>query len=396
MTDEEPTAVILAAGEGRRLEPLTNRRPKPMLPVVNEPLLEHVVEAVSAAGIDDIVLVVGYERDRIQTHFGDGDDWGVSIRYAVQETQLGTAHAVEQARPHVEDSFLVLNGDRIIDPGAVVDVRNALLSGDDESPDAAMAVARTGQPSTYGVVTLSDDRIVDIVEKPRDVSPSEIINAGVYGFSPAVFEAIEKTEPGPDGEYGLTDAIGRLIESGRTVRAVKYGGRWLDVSYLWDLLSVTGQVLDRDGGETRGTLEEGARVSDAAHVAETASIGRNAVVGRGTTVAENARIGANATVERAVIFPDATVGPGAVLKDCVVGANARVGANATVPGGEATVVVEGEVHEGVTFGGVVGDNGRVGGGAVLAPGAILGDEVVVGEGAIASGTIEDRVEIRRG
>lgn len=392
MTDAELTAVILAAGEGRRLEPLTDRRPKPMLPVVNRPLLEHVVEAVAAAAVEEIVLVVGYERDRIQTHFGDGDEWNVDIEYAVQDKQLGTAHAVQRAEAHVDGAFLVLNGDRIIDPSVVSAVREAIVETDD---DAAMAVTRAERPSTYGVVTLEGDRVVDVVEKPRGESPSEIINAGVYGFGPSLFEAIAQTDPGPDGEYGLTDAIARLLEEG-TVRAVRYDGRWLDVTHLWDLLAVTGRVLDRDGGATRGDVAAGAHVSDAAHVTDTAAVGRNAVIGRGTTIAENARVGANATVERSVVFPDATVESGAVLRDCIVGANARVGANATVPGGESTVIVDGEVHEDVGLGGVVGDNAIVGGAAVLEPGAILGDEVVVGDGAIASGTVPRGTTIRRG
>ncbi|MFC6988742.1 sugar phosphate nucleotidyltransferase [Haloplanus sp. GCM10025708] len=118
-------AIIMAAGEGRRLEPLTNRRPKPMIPVGNQPVLEYVVEAVADAGIDDIVLVVGYKRDRIQTYFGDGNDWGVDVSYAVQEKQLGTGHAVLQAEPHVDGAFVVLNGDRIIEPGVVEQVIDA-------------------------------------------------------------------------------------------------------------------------------------------------------------------------------------------------------------------------------------------------------------------------------
>jgi Nucleoside-diphosphate-sugar pyrophosphorylase involved in lipopolysaccharide biosynthesis/translation initiation factor 2B, gamma/epsilon subunits (eIF-2Bgamma/eIF-2Bepsilon) len=102
MSDNSVTAVILAAGEGRRLEPLTNRRPKPMVPVANRPLLEHVVEAVAAAGIDRIALVVGYRQERIRNHFGDGDDWGVTIEYVEQSTQLGTGHAVLQAESVVD------------------------------------------------------------------------------------------------------------------------------------------------------------------------------------------------------------------------------------------------------------------------------------------------------
>jgi len=363
-----------------------------MLPVVNKPLLEHVVSAVAAAGITDIVLVVGYERDRIQTHFGDGDEWGVSIRYTVQTKQLGTAHAVQQAEPYVDGRFLVLNGDRIIEPSIVASVREAILDGDEQ---ATMAVTRLAEAGAYGVVTVEGDRVVDIVEKPSSPSPSEIINAGVYGFTPAVFDAIGAIEAGVDGEFGLTDAIDRLTTEG-PVRAVRYTGWWLDVSYPWDLLSVTDQVLDRDGGASHGTVAEGAQISRTAHLAETASAGGNAIVGRGSTVAANARIGPNATVERSVIFPDATIGAGAVLKDCIVGANTTVGPNVTIPSGETSVAVDGNVYEAVTFGGVIGDNASIGGGAVIEPGSILGDEVAVGVGAVVSGTVDDGVEIRRG
>jgi glucose-1-phosphate thymidylyltransferase len=388
MTPEEPTAVILAAGEGQRLAPLTNRRPKPMVPVVNRPLLEHVVEAVAAAGIEDIVLVVGYERDRIQTHFEDGDDWDVSIRYAIQETQLGTGHAVLQAEEYVDEAFLVLNGDRIIEPEAVTAVKRRL----GENAHTAMAITRSDVPNRYGVVTLDGDRVDRVVEKPRGTGPSELINAGVYGFTDGVFDVIRETPTDEDGELSLPAAIERIED----VRAVRYDGLWLDVSHLWDLLTVTSQLLDRDGGATAGVVGEGAVCNDSTHVAKTASIGANAVIGRGTAIAENARIGPNATIERSVVFPDATVESGAVVRDCVVGENATLGGNATVAGGEATVVVEGEVHDGVTLGGVVGDNARVRGGAVLEPGAVLHDGVVVGEGAVADGTVERNTTIRRG
>ena len=140
-------AVILAAGEGMRLRPLTRTRPKPMIPIANRPLLEHVVEAVADAGLEKLVLVVGYKRERIQSHFGDGDDWGVEITYAVQEKQLGTGHAVEQAEPHVDGEFVVLNGDRIIDSALVSRV------ADESTPAPAVAVRRSETPSSYGVVS---------------------------------------------------------------------------------------------------------------------------------------------------------------------------------------------------------------------------------------------------
>lgn len=363
-----------------------------MVPVANKPLLEYVIEAASAAGVDEFVLVVGYERERIQTHFGDGDDWDVSIRYVVQEKRLGTAHAVSRAESHVDGPFLVLNGDRIVEPSAVEDVRDALAAGD---AAAAMAVTRSDRPRAYGVVTVRGHRVETIVEKPLRRADSEVINAGVYAFTPAVFDAIRDTRSSEEGEYELPDTVARLIDEGG-VRAVRYDGGWHDVSYLWDLLAVTDDVLDRDGGAVEGTLASGASVDDRCVVAPTASVGRGAVVGAGTTVGENARIEPNATVEGSVVFPDATVEAGAVLRDCVVGAGATVGANATVRGGTATVAVAGELYEGVRLGAVVGDDATVGGAAALSPGTVLGNDAVVGDGASVSGRVEDGVTVRRG
>ena len=188
-----------------------------MVPVANRPLLEYVIKAVSDAGIEEIVLVVGYERERIQTHFGDGNDWDVSIRYVTQEKQLGTAHAVLQAEKHVDAPFLVLNRDRVVDSRIVADVRDALADGDEA---AAMAVRRSGRPRSYGVVTVRDGRVETIVEKPgRDVE-SELINAGVYAFSPAVFDATRETDPAADGEYQLPATVERLIDEGGVLRCL--------------------------------------------------------------------------------------------------------------------------------------------------------------------------------
>jgi len=399
MSEQEVTAVILAAGEGRRLAPLTNRRPKPMLPVANKPLLEYVVDAVVAAGIDRLVLVVGYQRDRIQTHFGDGDEWNVEIQYAVQKKQLGTAHALEQAKSVIDGPLLVLNGDRIIDPTVVEEVHAEFTETADP---AVMAIRRSSDPSSYGVVTLEDRAITDIVEKPVGDSPSQLINAGVYAFeSEAIFDAIDTLSPGPDGEYQLTDALTVLLADG-SITPVRYDGRWLDVSHLWDLLTVTGRILDSsetadDTGVSTGPEQPTTPIiNENAYLSETATVGANAVIGRGTVVGENAHIGPNVTIERSVIFPDARIGAGAVLRDCIVGANARVGDNATVPSGDSTVVIDGTAYHPTGFGGVFGDNASVGGGVTVEPGTLIGDTATVAPGVTVGGLIADFETVRRG
>lgn len=181
--------VFLAAGEGRRLEPLTNRRPKPMVPVANRPILEHVIEATAAAGIDRIVLVVGYRQERIRNHFGDGDDWGVTIEYVEQATQLGTAHAVDRVREHVQGPFVVLNGDQIVDSELIERVRDELRT----AGGPVVSVTRSEPTSEYGIVTLEGETVTGIEEKLRAPTTSELINAGVYGFDRWIFEAISRT-----------------------------------------------------------------------------------------------------------------------------------------------------------------------------------------------------------
>ena len=386
-------AVVLAAGQGSRLKPLTNNRPKPMVPVANRPLLEYVVEAVADAGITDLVLVVGYKRDRIQTYFGDGDDFGVDIEYAVQEKQLGTGHAVLQAEPYVSGPFVVVNGDRIITPTVVERVVEAVTRG-----ERAMAVTRSDQPSGYGEVTLDGDAVSRVTEKPGpDRSSSEIINAGVYGFDRSIFDAIRETETGADGELGITSTIQRLVER-TTVRPVRYRGLWIDVSHVWDVVTVNAGL----NSHRETTVAESATVKSGAQVGPDVNVGPNAVVESnatlkpGTTIGAGATVGSNVVVSNTVAFPGAVVGDGSVVVDSVVGENASLGANTTAAGGTGDAVADGRVYEDVTLGAVVGDNTDVGGGVTFATGSVVGDDAEIETGATVSGPVRSGSEVRRG
>lgn len=386
-------AVILAAGEGRRLKPLTNLRPKPMIPIANRPLLEHVVTAVAEVDIDDIVLVVGYKRERIQTHFGDGDDWDVSIEYAVQEKQLGTGHAILQAEPFVEEEFLVLNGDCIIDSRLV----ERLIEGYGRTEGIAIAVTRSDVPTEYGVVELDGERVAGITEKPPWYdAKSEFINAGVYGFDERIFDKIRETESTTEGENRITEAIGRLVES-ETVHAVPSDGMWIDVSNLWDVLSVNSIVLDRTETSTESPYgADDAHIGSAVVFDTDCRIGPNATLLHGVSIGDNVSIGANATVSNSVILSDSTIGEGAVIKDCVVASNVDVGPNATVGGGDADVVVEENYYRDVTLGGVIGDNATVGGATLLRGGSIVGNGSTVADGVVIDETVPPHSEVRRG
>ena len=339
-----------------------------------------------------IVLVVGYRQERIRNHFGDGDDWGVTIEYVEQSTQLGTGHAVLHAESAIDDDFLVLNGDRIVNPSLVSRVCDRVRDG--VSP--TMAVTTVEHPREYGVVTSNGDgRVTHIEEKPEGPVNTNRINAGVYGFSPAIFDAIRETHV--TGELALTATLNE-IATDRGVTAVPYDGRWLDVSNLWDLLTVNAGLIDENDGSTRGNPPLGDSVSTAADVALAGNIrvGANVTIGGSTAIGSNATIEANAVVENAVIFPDAVIGAGAVVRDAVVAGNAHIGPNATIAGGAAEMVVGDTVHRDIELSGVVVDNTAIGGGATLTEGAVVGDGVQAAAGVVIDSRIAADAVVRRG
>lgn len=389
-------AVVLAAGKGSRLRPLTNRRPKPMLPVGNKPLLESVVESVARAGVDEIVLIVGYHRERIQNHFGNGDRWNVDISYAVQEKQLGTGHALLQAESHIDSDFIALNGDRYFEPTVVED----LIDERHQTGKSCLAVTRVETPNRFGVVELDGQTVTNIVEKPSPGSMmSEQINAGVYAFGPDIFSAIRQTD-GHD-EQALTTTLQTRSEI-HPVRAIRYDGFWGDVSYPWDLLWLNSYILDQHRSTRESESHQSANIAVSAIVHDDvvlergATIQPGAAVLRGTAIGKNATVGVNAVIEDAVIFPDATIGAGAVVRDCIVGANATIGPNTTIEGGSADLILDDNIHHDVNFGGIVGDNAYLGGNVVVTPGTIIGESVTADSGTVVNGQIEDNALVQRG
>jgi glucose-1-phosphate thymidylyltransferase len=225
-------AIILAAGEGLRCRPLTLTRSKVMLPIANRPILEHVIDSLEKNGILEIILVVGYEKERIMDYFQDGLNFGVKINYVEQKAQLGTAHAIEQAKKLIdlEDSgFLVLNGDNLVEPKTIADLLNNYKG------DASLLTVRMEDTAGYGVVLKEREKVTKILEKrPGDIS--RIVNTGIYIFTPQVFETIEKTPISENGEYAITDTIQLMINEGKTVTSVPTESKWLDAIHAWDLL----------------------------------------------------------------------------------------------------------------------------------------------------------------
>ncbi|WP_247005003.1 sugar phosphate nucleotidyltransferase [Halosolutus gelatinilyticus] len=391
----EIPAVVLAAGEGRRLRPLTHHRPKPMLPVVSKPILEHVFDSLIAAGVTDIVVVVGYGRNRIQSYVGSSYR-DATIRYVVQDRQLGTGHALLTARSVVDGRCLVINGDQIV----TSDLVDEVLSDHDATDSVAtIGVLNRAEVGEYGGVLLDDDRVTEIIERPSD-DQNYRLNAGVYALEPTVFDAVEAATPDA-GEHSLTDAFRRVIEWGEPVRGVVSPGPWIDVKYPWDLLQATETLIASDAYDyaieridSSATIHETAVVSSSAVVAAGCEIGPGAVVGQDVSLNENVTVDANAVVERSVVDMDARIGQNATVIDSVVGQGVGVGPGTVLPGGPSEVRIGNRIHENVQFGTLLADRVRDEGGTTYAPGTVVGANALVRSGGTVDGTIASGTEVQ--
>ena len=224
-------SVILAAGKGTRLRPLTDDKPKVLVEVNGTPLIEDVFDNLLDAGATEFIVVVGYKSEQIIDRYGD-EYRDVPITYTHQREQLGLAHAILQAEPHVDGDFMLMLGDNVF-RGNLLDVTNRQR---EDRADAAFLVEEVPyeEASRYGVLDTNEyGEVTEVVEKPDD-PPSNLVMTGFYTFTPAIFHACHLVQPSDRGEYELPDAIDLLIQSGRTIDAIRLDGWRIDVGYPED------------------------------------------------------------------------------------------------------------------------------------------------------------------
>ncbi|AGB15649.1 dTDP-glucose pyrophosphorylase [Halovivax ruber XH-70] len=224
-------AVVLAAGKGTRLEPLTEDTPKALVEVDGTPLVEDVFDNLIEIGATELIVVVGHLKEQIIERYDD-EYRGVPITYAHQREQAGLAHAILQAEPHIDDDFMLMLGDNIF-RGNLGDVVNRQQ---EDRADAAFLVEEVPweEASRYGVLDTNEyGEVVEVMEKPDD-PPSNLVMTGFYTFTPAIFHACHLVQPSDRGEYELPDAIDLLIQSGRTIDAIRMDGWRVDVGYPED------------------------------------------------------------------------------------------------------------------------------------------------------------------
>ncbi|NJD75883.1 MAG: glucose-1-phosphate thymidylyltransferase [Candidatus Methanoperedens sp.] len=385
-------AVILAAGEGLRCRPLTLTRSKVMLPVANKPLLEHIIRAVAENDVSEIILVVGYKKERIMDYFGDGLEFGVKISYVFQDAQLGTAHAVKQAKEHIDCDFLVLNGDNLIDKDTISDImkgRNGYVT--------LLAVERE-QTTGYGVVLSENGRVVKILEKPKEVV-SHLVNAGVYLFSREIFDEIDKTSVSDTGEYAITDTIQQIILDGKIVSMVESKSMWIDAVHSWDFLKANSVVLEGLNKKLSGTVENGAMIKGNVAIGENSiirsgcyivgpvtigkncDIGPNTVILPSTAIGDNTSIGSSVEIQASILMNDIRVGSGSYISNSIIGANNTIGPQfSTEVGRELLIEMRGILHRAEHLGTVMGDDNILANRILIKAGKMIGNNCSVESG----------------
>lgn len=298
--------LILAAGLGTRLRPLTSLRPKPIIGVANKPIIVHAIDNLVAAGITDIGIVVSHDtvdylKDTLSSY------QGATFSYLMQDPPLGLAHAVKVARDFLaDDPFVMYLGDNLFEHGiqAFVDAFN------EGNVNAVLALVRVADPRSFGVAVVEDGRIINLVEKPKN-PPSDLAVAGVYVFDKHIHEIIETLEPSGRGEYEITDAIQGLIDSKYAIAPVETPGWWKDTGKPHELLDANRLMLAKmTESRLEGTLEDTEVIGNVV-VEAGASLKNSKVVGPVV-------IGSGTTIEDAYIGPYTSVGDNVVIRDAEI------------------------------------------------------------------------------
>ena len=391
-------AIILAAGEGSRMRPLTRTRPKGMLPVANKPILEHLLVEVSQAGIKDFLFIVGYCDEQVRDYFGGGERWGVNISYYNQRKQLGTADAVRMVENLVDEKFLVINGDIFVDRKGI-----KKLAGKSSN---TMSIIEVDDSRGLGMVELSKGR-VDRIHEKTEKPPSRLANAGLYLFTPDIFEALSRTPKSPRGEYEITGSLQLMIDKGHQVSSLKIS-HWLDVSYPWDLLPVNESLLAGIKSQNLGDVEEnvvmkgivsigegtvirsGSYIVGPVIIGQNCEIGPNCYIRPSTAIGDSCHIGNAVEVKNSIImkgtkFPHYNyVGDSVIGEDCNFGAGTKI-ANLRLDKQEIWVADINTRRR--KLGAITGDRVETGINACINIGSMIGNNTLIGPGAVASGVI---------
>ena len=398
-------AVIIAAGEGKRLRPITSSRPKPLIPIAGKPLLEHTILGLKNSGINEILLVVGYKENLIKDYFGDGKEkFNVKIEYITQEEQLGTAHAFRYGKNFaVNEPVLLMYGDLLVEPKVYQEIIQTFKKNKVEGIILLMEVKN---PEEFGIISLDSNGFVEkIIEKPSpEMNVGNLANAGVFIFDSKIFQAIEKTEKSIRGEYEFTDSMEILVNqlNGKILGYTIKDYFWSDIGLPWQLFGANSFILDRIERKILGDVEENVQILGNVHISkntnvksgsyiqgpcyigENTLIGPNAFIRPYTSVGDNCHIGIS-EVKNSLIFSKSNVPHFNYVGDSIICENVNLGAgsktsNLRFDNKSVKVNIEGKLIDSGRrkLGAFIGPNVQTGINASIMCGKKIGENSVIG------------------
>jgi len=370
-------AVILAAGEGTRLRPYTETMPKVMLPVGNKPILEYVFDAVKNSGIEEIILIVGYKKEVIMEYFKNYK--GIKITYIEQEKQLGTAHALMQAKSKINEPFLVLSGDNIID-------RESILKLIKDKSEYSLLIKENPYPSKYGVVLVEKNILKEIIEKPKK-EIGKFISTGIYKLPKSFFKDIK--ELSEMGVFALTSVLQKIINQGKTVNTIT-ANLWMDIVYPWDLINVNETIIKKTDQTKDGLIEKNVTIKGEVYIGKNTKIysgcyivgpvvigdeceiGPNTCIFPSTSIGNNTVISPFSEIRNSVIMNNVHIGSNSFIDNSIIGRGTTISNKFSATSGQSTVEIEGEYKQLQGIGAMIGEDCLIGSNVVIDPGLIIG------------------------
>ncbi|MBY8987130.1 MAG: NTP transferase domain-containing protein [Candidatus Lokiarchaeota archaeon] len=343
-------AVIIAAGKGKRLHPITSTIPKPMIPIAGKPLLEHSILNLKEIGITEILIIVGYREDIIKDYFGDGRiNFNVKIEYISQIEHLGTAHAVGFAEDFVgDDNFLLMYGDLVTDPSVFKEI---IIMYEKDRTEGLISLFEVSDPKEYGIISLdSDGYVKKITEKPSlELNLGNLANTGIYIFSPLIFEAIKKTKLSIRKEYEFTDSMEILINNlnGKIKGYVIKDFFWSDIGLPWHILDANKFLLNNIKHDIKGKIEDNVQISGnviigkntiirlgsyiigPCYIGENSLIGPNAFIRPFTSIGNNCHVGMS-EIKNSLIFSNTAIPHFNYIGDSIICENVNLGAGTKI------------------------------------------------------------------
>ena len=399
------SALILAAGKGTRMWPLTENIPKPLLSICGLPIIERQIQELKKVGVKKLYILIGYQMKELSDYLGKTKS-GIDIEYIIQEEQKGTGHAVNQAKNIIQGNFYCINGDLIIDSENLERLK-------ENENNLTMMVTNVKDGSNFGVIKSMNGRLVSINEK--GISGKSRINAGLFLFNEKIFDAIDNIEKSIRGEYELTDA---LQDISNDIHILEYQGFWKDIGAPWDLITANEKYMHKLKNQIKGTIEDNVIIKGNIHLEENSviksgtyieggvwigkdcTVGPNSYIREGTVLCGKNKVGASTEIKNSILMNGAKAPHHNYVGDSIIGENSNLGsgtkiANLRLDKKEIIVVHKGmKINTGrKKLGAIIGSNVNTGINASINAGTILGNNVKVGPNSLVSGTYESQSTI---